>query len=235
MNAGAAPVDAPPAAVANREQAVKEAVVLLLADSVNSEAPAGPRAEVTRRNVLDAALAVFARDGYSQSSVQEIATLAGVKVPTIYQYFNGRPGLFACVAGERAIEMLTSGVDHWDVTQGREGLRRAIESHVSYFDSHRSWMKAMEEAVHVEPSIARLRREFRTTHKARFGKAIAKGQRLGIVKSSVSSDVLARALTQGIDRFLFDAFIFDPPTEALSVDQVSAELTSIWGDALCCP
>ncbi|MCI2423141.1 TetR/AcrR family transcriptional regulator [Saccharopolyspora sp. K220] len=47
-----------------------------------------------RQAILDAALRVFAREGYSQGSVDVIAAEAGVAKPTVYNHFGDKENLF---------------------------------------------------------------------------------------------------------------------------------------------
>ncbi|MGW4369493.1 TetR/AcrR family transcriptional regulator [Nocardia takedensis] len=46
-----------------------------------------------RRAILDAAFAVFARRGFEQAAVQEIAEQAGVAKPTVYNHFEDKHAL----------------------------------------------------------------------------------------------------------------------------------------------
>lgn len=70
---------------------------------------AEPRREANRkakeRRILDAALKVFAADGYSGASMDAIASAAGVSKPTLYQYFGGKEALFAAIMLEKRDEM----------------------------------------------------------------------------------------------------------------------------------
>lgn len=62
-------------------------------------------AEKTRRLLLESARRRFAYDGYSATTVRDIATDAGVNVALINRYFGSKEGLFsACLA--RAVEQL---------------------------------------------------------------------------------------------------------------------------------
>jgi AcrR family transcriptional regulator len=56
-------------------------------------------ASSTRQRLLEAARLRFARDGYSATTVRDLATDAGVNVALINRYFTSKMGLFeACVA-----------------------------------------------------------------------------------------------------------------------------------------
>ena len=55
-----------------------------------------------RRAIVDAALRVFAREGYGQASVDAIAAEAGVAKPTIYNHLGGKENLFRHVLAEVA-------------------------------------------------------------------------------------------------------------------------------------
>ncbi|MFI6982963.1 TetR/AcrR family transcriptional regulator [Embleya sp. NPDC050154] len=54
-----------------------------------------PRGRIDkRRAILDAAFAVFARHGYEQAGVREVAAEAGVAKPTMYNHFADKEDLF---------------------------------------------------------------------------------------------------------------------------------------------
>ena len=59
-----------------------------------------PRGE-REQQIIDCAIQVFARRGYSAASVDEIAELAGVSKPLVYLYLESKEGLFlACLHRE---------------------------------------------------------------------------------------------------------------------------------------
>jgi AcrR family transcriptional regulator len=60
-----------------------------------------------QRDLLDGALRVFARDGYSRAGVQALAAEAGVSTRTIYNKYGNKEGLFRAVildSAERVAE-----------------------------------------------------------------------------------------------------------------------------------
>lgn len=56
------------------------------------------------RAILDAALDVFARRGYADASLEDVAEAAGVAKPTIYNHFGDKAGLFAAVVETASAE-----------------------------------------------------------------------------------------------------------------------------------
>ncbi|MFB7325597.1 TetR/AcrR family transcriptional regulator [Streptomyces sp. NPDC056190] len=71
-----------------------------------------PRA-VREQQMLDAAVQIFGRRGYTAASMDEIAELAGVSKPLVYLYLNSKEDLFtACIRREAAAltEAIRAGV-----------------------------------------------------------------------------------------------------------------------------
>jgi len=59
--------------------------------------PQSPRAEATRRRILDAALAEFAAHGLAGARVDEIAARAGANKRMLYAYFGNKEDLWVAV------------------------------------------------------------------------------------------------------------------------------------------
>jgi AcrR family transcriptional regulator len=77
---------------------------------VATRAPAPKRRRVPRAvregQMVEAATRIFARRGYADASMDEIARASGISKPMLYAYFDSKEGLFvACMErGERALE-----------------------------------------------------------------------------------------------------------------------------------
>jgi TetR/AcrR family transcriptional regulator len=63
-----------------------------------------------RDRILDAALGVFGRYGYRRTSMDLIATAAGVSRPALYQHFSGKDDIFRAV-GERMVDTLVEAAE----------------------------------------------------------------------------------------------------------------------------
>jgi TetR/AcrR family fatty acid metabolism transcriptional regulator len=73
--------------------------------SVYEQDPAKPKAEPRRREILEAAGRVFAREGF-ETTIAEVATEAGVAVGSIYRYFKNKEELRLAVAEAKAERVL---------------------------------------------------------------------------------------------------------------------------------
>ena len=68
------------------------------------------KGELTRRAILDAAIARFGRDGFRATSVTEIARDAGVSGTAAYAYFPNKEALFLAAVDDDAAAVLQEGV-----------------------------------------------------------------------------------------------------------------------------
>jgi len=53
-----------------------------------------------RRQILDAAAACFARDGFHRTSMQDIVTESGISAGLVYRYFTGKDDVIAAIVTE---------------------------------------------------------------------------------------------------------------------------------------
>ena len=44
----------------------------------------------TKEKILDAALTLFAENGYDGTSVEQIARFVGIKAPSLYKHYKGK-------------------------------------------------------------------------------------------------------------------------------------------------
>lgn len=74
------------------------------------------KSERSRRQVLDAALYLFAHQGFRATSVREIAERAGVSIGNLYHHFADKEGIFKALLAEL-----------WEITESpRFPFRRAL-------------------------------------------------------------------------------------------------------------
>lgn len=94
-------------------------------------------AENRRACILNAARCVFARQGYSETLVDDIAGQAGIAKGTIYLYFKSKEEIFLAVLIEdaRKLEELTrariEAADGWQAK-----LKAYVDTRLDYLESH---------------------------------------------------------------------------------------------------
>ncbi len=82
-----------------------------------------------RQKILDAAFAVFAREGYAQAGVDAIAAEAGVAKATVYNHFHDKETLLRAAIAASADQALTENLAVVEqLTERGESLRATLET-----------------------------------------------------------------------------------------------------------
>ena len=99
----------------------------------------GARGQRTQQRILDAALRVFAEDGYHRASIDRIAKLGGCSRVSFYQYFASKEDVFRNLLGQverqvgasiEALDPVTPDVEGW--TALRAWIARFAEVYARY-------------------------------------------------------------------------------------------------------
>jgi len=116
-----------------------------------------PRA-VRAQQMLDAAVEVFSRNGFHDSSMDEIAEAAAISKPMLYLYHGSKDELFqACIMREtqRFVQAVTEGADP-DLSP-REQLARGLLAFFTFVAEHRdSWLVLYRQARGQQPFAAQV-------------------------------------------------------------------------------
>ncbi|RMI40555.1 TetR/AcrR family transcriptional regulator [Streptomyces triticirhizae] len=111
---------------------------------------------VREREIVDAALRVFAQRGYHAAVVDEIADLAGISKPMVYLYLGSKENLFvACVrqAAEALVTAFRQAADSGDQPQLR--LWRGLSAFFAFVAEHRdSWVILHRQTPEQSEAIA---------------------------------------------------------------------------------
>lgn len=158
-----------------------------------------------RRQILDAAVRVFARQGYTQCRVSDIADEAGVAYGLLYHYFRSKDEVLDTIFLERWNVMVEVIVE----LDGREDLtaREKLHAVASFIvDSYRHDPDLMKVII-VE--VTRAANSFGRTHIEQIGLAytriaqiVAGGQRSGEFRDAVTAQFAAMAFYGAIEQVL---------------------------------
>lgn len=194
-------------------------------------------AAATRDSILDAAEQLFAQQGVSRTTLQHIATAAGVTRGAIYWHFDDKGVLFNAMMDRAKLPMETA-LDALTASNGDDPLEELQQ----YF------MRVLYEAVHNPQArrvfeIAVLKLEFvdeldavrarRTESMARWmalvGERVASAIARGQVRADVDAHSFALCLWVMVDgairNWLFDPAAFD--LEALGRELIAPHLAAI--------
>lgn len=88
-----------------------------------------------REQLVQVGRKLFAEKGFEGTSVEEIASAAGVSKPVIYEHFGGKEGLYAVVV-DREIDALLSAVTQTLTSRGtsRQIIERAALALLDYIE-----------------------------------------------------------------------------------------------------
>ena len=94
--------------------------------TTTAASPAAPRRRLTaarrRRQLIDVALETFADSGYTATTMEDIATAAGVTKPLLYQHFTSKRALYLELIDdvtERLVEALSSAAGRETAFRGQ--------------------------------------------------------------------------------------------------------------------
>jgi len=94
--------------------------------------------EEKRRQILEAAISVFARNGYFNSRVSEIAREAGVADGTIYIYFKSKEDILSAIFEEALQQFIESAKEELSaIRDPRQRLERIAYLHLKQLGSNR--------------------------------------------------------------------------------------------------
>jgi len=108
------------------------------------------KSEATRARILAAALQVFRERGFAESTMREIAAVAGVAVGAAYYYFDSKDALVMAFYEQSQAEMIPAIERILD--EGRtleQRLRGLIEAKFQAFGPNRALMGAL--SAHIDP------------------------------------------------------------------------------------
>jgi TetR/AcrR family fatty acid metabolism transcriptional regulator len=187
-----------------------------------------------RRQILDAAIRVFARQGFHSTRVSDIADEAGVAYGLVYHYFKSKDEVLNELFNERWSLLLTA-IEEAD--REGESPRAKLEAVAGFIvDSYRHDPELMKVII-VE--VTRAANSFGRTHLSEIRRAydsiakiVADGQAAGAFRRDIDANFASMSFYGAIEQLL-SGWIFELiPAAASDFDQAKTLLVTTICDGL---
>jgi TetR/AcrR family transcriptional regulator len=190
--------------------------------------PASPpdRTEERRRQIMDAALACFARKGYHNTTMDDIVAESGLSKGTLYWYFKSKDELFASLIKSFFLDMrqdIDGILEQHTTASGR--LRAIAQGFVQFFHETEDFFSVffefwMQSTLNEE--LNQLFSNVLVQYKKVIAGIIAEGMRTGEFKA-VDASQLALAVMAAYDGLAFYMMLMPDEVDLDKASQVFIE------------
>lgn len=185
--------------------------------------PTSRRSSDKRERILDAAVKVFARNGYYNAKVSEVAREAGVADGTIYLYFKNKDDLLISAFEDRMTWVNERLRSELSLVEGDAvaKLRRTIELHVALALEERE----LAEFITVElRQSSKFIKEYKNQKFSQYlrilDEVLKEGQVEGLIRTDIDTHVVSRALFGACDEVLLSMVLRKEIPEELLMSRV---------------
>jgi TetR/AcrR family transcriptional regulator, fatty acid metabolism regulator protein len=175
--------------------------------------------------ILKAAIRVFAKNGFHNSKISQIAKEAGVADGTIYLYFKNKDDILIRLFEEKLDEINTELEQELaTMTDPRDKFRHFVRKHLTLAEKTRP----LAEVLSVE--LRQSNKFMKEYHPQKFGeylnvlsRIIREGKEVGIFRSSVMPGIVKRSIFGALDEMVLFWVLTTSPKYDLDtvIDQVS--------------
>lgn len=212
-----------------------KAVSLPSAPAGKSNEPRSAKGLRTRARLVEGGKVVFARDGFLNARITDIATEAEVSYGAFYHYFDSKEQLFREIAETMEVRLLAMDDLPRDDTQEHDPYERIRDANRSYLAAYRKEAKLMAVIVEVsryDEQVRAVRDRRQEEFGARLAASVKRLQKGGLADKDVDGRYAGMALGGMVATFadaLFEGrwkYDFETAVEQLSI---------LWANALGVP
>jgi AcrR family transcriptional regulator len=192
--------------------------------------PITPKGHRTRQAILHAARTVFARDGYVEARMSDIAREASLSTGALYRYFPGKEEVFAALISDLHEQLFRSsgGTNHDLADNPYETLLEANRGYLAVYYENRDVMRSFIEAAAVDTRFREIWWRMRQRHIDRFLAAVACAGRARPSPDG-KPELLVEAMACMVEQSAYVWFAHEelrevPPT----VDDAARTVTGVW-------
>jgi TetR/AcrR family transcriptional regulator, fatty acid metabolism regulator protein len=183
-------------------------------------------ADAKRRLILDAAVRVFARQGYDDARVGDVAKEAGVAYGLVYHYFGSKDGVLEAVFREQWGRLLAAVALAEETGQtAPEQLELVVKIVLRAWrddpDLVRLLVREITRNPHIQDELDEIGQAFATLQRI-----VARGQKEGSFRSGIDAQLAAWMLYGGLEEILTGWVVGQLPDTAEAVAAAEREVTA---------
>jgi TetR/AcrR family transcriptional regulator, fatty acid metabolism regulator protein len=154
--------------------------------------------------ILEAAVKVFARQGFHQSTIAQIAKEAGVADGTIYLYFKNKDDILVQFFSQRAKQVFESFREEVDRAQNSlDKLRNLIGRHLAEFQRDRDGAVVYQVETHQNSRLAEEQiREMSQMYRDLISEIVEQGQQEGQIRKDLYVGLVKRFIIGAVDEVI---------------------------------
>ncbi|MFC1859516.1 TetR/AcrR family transcriptional regulator [Thermodesulfobacteriota bacterium] len=176
--------------------------------------------------MLEAAVKVFAEQGFFQSTVSQVAREAGVADGTIYLYFKNKNDIlvqFFNYKTKQVFDRFREEVDKADTAVGK--LRNLIFSHLQAFQNDRHLAIVYQTETHQRNRPAEEKiKEMSKMYQDLISEIVEQGQEEGSIRKDLYVGLVKRFINGGVDEVIHSWLHSDVKYDLVSMAEPLVEL-----------
>lgn len=200
--------------------------------NIAGKVPPSARGRRTRAKLVKAAREIFERDGFTDSRIVDITTLANISVGTFYTYFEDKEEILKVVLAEALDEVLERALwakDARAASSPLAALPAALRAFLEHYRDHVKLMLLIEQVAGIDPDFrADKRRRERDLVRANAD-IVRDWRERGLAHFDMDPVRATSALSGMMNRIAYNSFVFD---EADSLDELVDFTVKMWVNAL---
>lgn len=179
--------------------------------------------ESRRAHILRTALEVFAQNGYHQTRISDIIEAAGIARGTFYIYFESKSAIFLELLDTLLVQLRDTvvGVETGpSAPPVRDQLLATVTNVVRVVEDHQLLAQIiLREAVGLDQDVDQKLTEFYGSLRAFISESLKNGQRMGIVRADVDTDIVASCILGSI-KYILEQHVMIATEEPFDVHRV---------------
>jgi TetR/AcrR family transcriptional regulator, transcriptional repressor of aconitase len=183
--------------------------------------------DARRSQILDAAKRCFLRDGFHETSMQDLFDEVGLSAGAVYGYFNSKEDVILAIAEESLREVI-SMIHSFSFAPRNEGLGNALGDALAILERKHgedrmgaiavlSWAESLR-----NPELAKRAAALLAPMRADLAQLVREHQAIGDLPKHPPPEALAAVLMSIVSGFILQLALFDPLAEGAFVEAVRA-------------